>query len=383
MARRRSRRRTHDRKEDRPGQDCSRSSQRPRCSRLPAPRRRQRGAPSAAAAQRGGPERAPRRLTAAPSAAGAVHDRLLERRRRRQRLPRGAGLHGQGPGAVLRPGHQAHHHPPQHGRGRPAAGHPRPDRGGRRRDHLQPERPGCAQPGARRGQGRGHRRPSRSTRSSPTRTPTTCTTTRRSTPTSAPTWLFEQLSGDGQRRVHARHRRPPGRHRPRHRVQEAPSPRIPGITVVPSDEGVHTDWDPAKATQINDFIASGGTTTSTASGRPASTRIVDASRPPASRRADRRRGPRRVRRPAHSTRPIAGLKGAAVTNTAAVGGAGVGLALKLLNGEPSRRRRRERAEHGPPRPGRRDNVTDEGKALSSRGRSTVSIRSGRSVSIEG
>ena len=28
-----------------------------------------------------------------------------------------------------------------------------------------------------------------------------------------------------------------------------------------------------------------------------------------------------------------GLKGAAVTNTAAVGGAGVGLALKLLNGE--------------------------------------------------
>ena len=32
----------------------------------------------------------------------------------------------------------------------------------------------------------------------------------------------------------------------------------PGITVVPSTEGVHTNWDPATATQLaNDFIASG------------------------------------------------------------------------------------------------------------------------------
>ena len=34
----------------------------------------------------------------------AVQDRLFERRRRRQRLPRGAGLHRQGRGDVLRPG---------------------------------------------------------------------------------------------------------------------------------------------------------------------------------------------------------------------------------------------------------------------------------------
>ena len=45
-----------------------------------------------------------------------------------------------------------------------------------------------------------------------------------------------------------------------------------------------------------------------------------------------------------------GLEGAAVTNTAAVGGAGVNLALKLLARRDRRDRPRARpAEHGPPR----------------------------------
>ena len=50
-------------------------------------------------------------------------------------------------------------------------------------------------------------------------------------------------------------------------------------------------------------------------------------------RADRRRRPRRVRQPAARPDGLSRPEGAAVTNTAAVGGAGVNLALKLLNGE--------------------------------------------------
>ncbi len=58
------------------------------------------------------------------------------------------------------------------------------------------------------------------------------------------------------------------------------------------------------------------------------------------------------------------LKGAAVTNTAAVGGAGVGLALKLLNGEtvatdPSA----SQPNTVLLKPVVADNVTDAGKAL--------------------
>ena len=82
-------------------------------------------------------------------------------------------------------------------------------------------------------------------------------------------------------------------------------------------------------------------------------------------RADRRRGPRRASS-AQLLDPTdyAGLEGAAVTNTAAVGGAGVELALKLLNGET--------VETDPSAsqpntvlldPVARRQLTDEGKAL--------------------
>jgi len=110
----------------------------------------------------------------------------------------------------------------------------------------------------------------------------------------------------------------------------------PGIKVVPNNDGVATGWDPATTTQlINDFLASGqydkiqGIWTSGMDHW-----VVDA-----------------IKAANKKQVPIVGadlgafvtqlldsagfpdLKGAAVTNTAAVGGAGVGLALKLLNGE--------------------------------------------------
>ena len=135
---------------------CSWSSRRSRCSRPPAAtaagiRRAERGRTERGSTERRGSVRS------SPERRCAVQDRLLERRRRRQRLPRGAGLHGEGRGA-RRSGQvvRAHHHPPQHRRGRSAAGHPRPDRRGRRRDRLQPERARRPQPGARRGEGRRH-----------------------------------------------------------------------------------------------------------------------------------------------------------------------------------------------------------------------------------
>ncbi len=110
----------------------------------------------------------------------------------------------------------------------------------------------------------------------------------------------------------------------------------PNIKVVPTVDGVATGWDPATATQVtNDFIASGGYDKINgiwASGM--GTQIIDA-----------------VKAANKAYVPIAdadvggfvtklldptnfpGLKGAAVTNTASVGGAGITLALKLLNGD--------------------------------------------------
>jgi ribose transport system substrate-binding protein len=110
----------------------------------------------------------------------------------------------------------------------------------------------------------------------------------------------------------------------------------PNIKVVPGPDGVATGWDPATATKLtNDFIASGGYDKINgiwASGM--GKQIVDA-----------------IKANGKKFVPIAdadvggfvtqlldpvgfpGLKGAAVTNTAAVGGAGITLALKLLNGD--------------------------------------------------
>lgn len=145
-------------------------------------------------------------------------------------------------------------------------------------------------------------------------------------------WLFEHLNGEGKvwyTRGIAGHPADTDRHTG---FQRALSEH-PGIEVVPNAEGVHTGWDPAQATQLaNDFISSGQYDTVQGiwtSGMDS--QVVDA-----------------VKAAGKSFVPIVGadlgafvnqllteegLEGAAVTNTAAVGGAGVGLALKLLNGE--------------------------------------------------
>jgi ribose transport system substrate-binding protein len=175
-------------------------------------------------------------------------------------------------------------------------------------------------------------------------------------------WLFEQLGGQGNvwyTRGIAGHPADTDRHTGFQRALA----EYPGITVVPGAEGVHTGWDPAQATQIaNDFIASGGWDDIQGvwtSGMDS--QVVDA-----------------VKAAGKELKPIVGadlgafvnqllnepgLTGAAVTNTAAVGGAGVGLALKLLNGETV-----ETAPDAPKPntvlldPVLADNVTDEGKA---------------------
>jgi ribose transport system substrate-binding protein len=139
---------------------------------------------------------------------------------------------------------------------------------------------------------------------------------------------------------------------------------FPDIKIVPTDEGVFTDWDPAKATQLaNEFVSSGayddvqGIWTS-----GMDSQVVDV-----------------IKAAAKPYVPIVGadlgafvkqllteqgLQGAAVTNTAAVGGAGIGLALKLLNGEavttdPSA----SQPNTVLLKPVLADNVTDTGKQL--------------------
>ena len=148
-------------------------------------------------------------------------------------------------------------------------------------------------------------------------------------------WLFEQLGGEGvvyYMRGFAGHPADTDRHTGFLRALD----ENPGISVVPTNDGVHTGWDPATTTQlINDFIASGqyneinGIWTS-----GMDSQVVDA-----------------IQQANLDFVPIVGadlgafvaqlldtanypgLEGAAVTNTAAVGGAGVGLALALLNEE--------------------------------------------------
>ncbi len=140
----------------------------------------------------------------------------------------------------------------------------------------------------------------------------------------------------------------------------------PDIKVVPNNDGVFTGWDPATATKVtNDFI-SGGQYDSIdgiwASGM--GKQIVDAIKannkkfvPIAD--ADIGGFVQQLLDPTN----FPGLTGAAVTNTASVGGAGITLALELLNGQ---------SVQADPNAGRAntvlldpqilDNTTDQGKA---------------------
>jgi len=141
----------------------------------------------------------------------------------------------------------------------------------------------------------------------------------------------------------------------------------PGITIVPNADGVATGWDPATTTQlINDFIASGaydkinGIWTS-----GMDSQVVDAiygakKKPVPIVGADLGAFVAQLLDPVK----YPGLEGVAVTNTAAVGGAGIGLALKLLNGETVQT---DPSASQPNtvllKPVAADNTTDAGKAL--------------------
>jgi ribose transport system substrate-binding protein len=148
-------------------------------------------------------------------------------------------------------------------------------------------------------------------------------------------WLFEKLGGEGNvyyMRGFAGHPADTDRHTG---FQKALA-EYPGIKVLPTIDGEHTQWDSAKATELmNNWIASGqyddtqGIWTSgmdqeivdaiKAAGKPF-VPVVGADRGGFVTQLLDETG-------------FAGLEGAAVTNTAAVGGAGISLALKLLNKE--------------------------------------------------
>ncbi len=142
--------------------------------------------------------------------------------------------------------------------------------------------------------------------------------------------------------------------------------QYPNIKVVPSNSGVFTGWDPATTTNLtNDFISSGQYDKIQgiwASGM--GKQIVDAIK--AANKpfvpivdADIGGFVSQLLDPTN----FPGLKGAAVTNTASVGGAGVTMALKLLKGETIT----QSAGAGRPNtvlldPVLLDNTTDAGKA---------------------
>ncbi len=142
--------------------------------------------------------------------------------------------------------------------------------------------------------------------------------------------------------------------------------QYPNIKVVPSNQGVFTNWDPATTTNLtNDFISSGQYDKVQgiwASGMGA--QIVDAikaANKPFVPIADADIGAFVTQLLDPTDYP--GLKGAAVTNTASVGGAGVSMALKLLNGQTVT----QSAGAGRPNtvlldPVLVDNLTDTGKA---------------------
>jgi ribose transport system substrate-binding protein len=147
-------------------------------------------------------------------------------------------------------------------------------------------------------------------------------------------WLFDQLGGSGTvwyTRGLAGHPADSDRDIGFNNVLK----EYPNIKVVP-EGGVATGWDPAKATQItNDFISSGQYDQVDgiwASGM--GKQIIDAikgANKPYKPIADADVGGFVAQLLDPTGFPD--LKGAAVTNTAAVGGAGITMGLKLLSGE--------------------------------------------------
>jgi ribose transport system substrate-binding protein len=177
-------------------------------------------------------------------------------------------------------------------------------------------------------------------------------------------WLFEQLGGKGTV-YYMRGFAGASADSDRHEGFKQALAEYPGIKVVPTPDGVFTQWDSAKTTQLmNDFIASGeydkinGIWTSGMDGE-----VVEAIKSAGKKFVPVVGADRGVFvTPLLDPTGYPGLTGAAVTNTAAVGGAGVGLALKLLNGEAVQ------TDSSAPKPNTvllkpvlADNLTDSGK----------------------
>jgi ribose transport system substrate-binding protein len=148
-------------------------------------------------------------------------------------------------------------------------------------------------------------------------------------------WLFDKLGGKGTvyyMRGLAGHPADSDRDKGFKEVLKD----YPNIKVVPNQDGVATGWDPATTTKlINDFIASGqydsiqGIWTSGMDSQVVDAIFAQKKKPVPIVGADLGAFVAQLLDP----NKYPGLEGVAVTNTAAVGGAGVNLALKLLKGE--------------------------------------------------
>jgi ribose transport system substrate-binding protein len=145
-------------------------------------------------------------------------------------------------------------------------------------------------------------------------------------------WLFDKIGGKGKvwyTRGFAGHPADTDRHTGFNEVLKD----YPDIELLPGPEGVHTKWDPAEATRLaNEFMSSGqwdGIAGVWTSGMDS--QVVDAAK--ANSKAFKPIVGADLGAFVNQLLTEQGLEGAAVTNTAAVGGAGVNLAIKLLNGE--------------------------------------------------
>jgi ribose transport system substrate-binding protein len=176
-------------------------------------------------------------------------------------------------------------------------------------------------------------------------------------------WLFEQVGGQGRvwyTRGIPGHPADTDRHEG---VLEALE-NYPDIELWPSEEGVHTNWDPTTATNLaNDMVASPDYDTLAGiwtSGMDS--QVVDAIQAAGKPfipvvGADLRAF---VEQLLNVSGNYEGLNGIAVYNPASVGGAGVKLALQVLNGEEP-----ETTEGNTvflPEPESYDNVSDDGRS---------------------
>ncbi len=148
-------------------------------------------------------------------------------------------------------------------------------------------------------------------------------------------WLFDKLGGEGKV-YYMRGFAGAGADDDRHVGFTQALAEYPNIEVLPTVEGEHTQWDSAKTTELmNNFINSGQYDTiqgiwTSGMDQEVVDSIKAANKPYVPVVGADRGG---FVEQLLDEEGYPGLEGAAVTNTAAVGGAGVALAIRLLNKE--------------------------------------------------